>query len=126
MSSKRAEAFRRTTARLLAEDRQLHATRQFLLTVSPTRRAALAAWLMAQTAVELFDAPEAGKATVFAHELDAFSDELSRRAITAAAAGEQSRVTETPAAAPVPPTVPSAVRQAGGGVLPKERSSDSL
>lgn len=114
--SKTSERFRSTTQKLLAQDRQFAAAREFLLTLSPSRRASLAAALLASIAAEL-EPHEPGLATRHAMSLHLFAEQLSQRAITGSAPGEQSRDLETQAAATVPSTGPSAVisaRRNGG------------
>lgn len=117
MSSKRVEAYRRTTARLLEQERQFLDAKEFLRTQSLVRRAEVAAWLLASVAADALDLPEGAEATLLAEQVDTLTHKLSQRAGAGAAepqlrptTGEtSSRATETPAAAPVPSTVPSAV-----------------
>lgn len=115
MSSRRVEGFGRTTKRLLEQERAYQRCKVFLLEQSPTRRAELAAYLLTRLGVE-FDGDDIGKqATLLAYQTLELQNAILQRAITGGASrtglqpGEQSPVTETPAAAPVPPTVPSAV-----------------
>jgi hypothetical protein len=107
--SKTSERFRRTTQRLLSEDREFTAAKAVICKQSAMRRAETATLLLLGISLELGDGGECARiASDLALRVEGLKLKLSHRAITASAAGEQSRVTETPAAAPVPPTVPSA------------------
>lgn len=108
MSSKRVEAYRRTTQRLLEQEREFAQAKAVISDQSAVRRVQVAAGLMANVAMEL-EPIEPGDATRLAMSLHLFAEKLSQRAVAGTASGTNSpRVTEPPAAAPVPSTVPSA------------------
>lgn len=121
MSSKRVEGFRRTTQRLLAMERAYGDAKIIVRAQTYARRAEFATWLLSEIAADLGpDDAQAGHATELALSAANFHQQLLQRAVAGASrtgtptTGNTSpRVTETPAATPVPPTVPSAVFSRG-------------
>jgi hypothetical protein len=109
MSSKRVEAYRRTTARLIEQDRAWSEAKRVISHQSSGRRAELAAGLIAELAAENPDAAEAGILSDMATALLRLKVTISQRAVAGSATGETSRrALDIPAAAPVPSTVPPA------------------
>lgn len=112
MSSKRVEGFRRTTKRLLEQERSYQQCKVFLCGCSQVRRVELAAWLLTRLSVELGDECNGSHlAATFSrlgYETLEAQRELLRRVMAGSATGNTSGDAETPAAAPVPSTVPSA------------------
>ena len=111
MSGWRAENYRRTTQRLIAQDRQLAASKEFLATLSPSRRAEVAAWLLARLAAELPEEhPSCGAASTLALRTELLAEQILQHAVAGSAPGTLSpRESVIPAAAPVPSTGPTAV-----------------
>lgn len=114
--SKLSEHIRRSTHRLAARERDFATTKDYLRTLTPVRRMDLAAWLLAITAADEANNAEATVITDLALKAKDSHQRLLQRAVAGASRtglpthGTSSpRATETPAAAPVPPTVPSAV-----------------
>lgn len=107
--SKLSEHIRRSTHRLAARERDFATTKDYLRTLTPVRRMDLAAWLLAITAADEANNAEATVITDLALKAKDSHQRLLQRAVAESRIGTLSpRATETPAAAPVPPTVPSA------------------
>lgn len=107
--SKASERFRRTTTRLLEQDRAFAEAKAVIGGQSMIRRAEAATVFLLGISLELGDGGECARiAGDLALRIEGLKLKLSHRAITGSAPGEQSRVTEHPAAAPVPSTVPTA------------------
>lgn len=108
--SKLSEHIRRSTHRLAARERDFATTKDYLRTLTPVRRMDIAAWLLAITAADEANNAEATVITDLALKAKDSHQRLLQRAVAESRIGTSSpRATETPAAAPVPPTVPSAV-----------------
>lgn len=108
--SKLSEHIRRSTRNLAAREGAFADCKAYLRTLTPVRRMDLAAWLLAITAADEVDNAEATVITELALKAKDSHQRLLQRAVAESRIGTSSpRATETPAAAPVPPTVPSAV-----------------
>lgn len=88
MSSRRVENYRRTTQRLLAQEREYQQCKVFLLDQSPTRRAELAAYLLTRLGVE-FDGSDIGaQATLLAYQTLELQNAILQRAVMAPQASQ--------------------------------------